>query len=159
MSLPSCTSVGLLTKRNGVPSPSVSPVPHEDFENTILEPLYSSASDPVPLANFEPHRLSVFFIVLGIGALFDSHQDARRIAELYHAFACAAFSLESIVGGATCATIQSLFMMAHFLMLTDRSGSERRWLVTGLTAKVIHMVGWISALPFDEISDCSFLFS
>jgi hypothetical protein len=93
------------------------------------------------LAHFEPHRLSVFFIVLGIGSLFDSHQNARRVAEQYHAFACATFSLESIVGGATCATIQALFMMADFLMLTDRSGGERRWLVTGLTAKIIHMVG------------------
>ena len=122
--------------------PSINPVQREDFENTILEPLYASANDPVPLANFEPHRLSVFFLVLGIGSLFDSHPNARRLAEQYHAFACATFSLESIVGGATCATIQALFMMAHFLMLTDRSGGERRWLVTGLTAKIIHMVGW-----------------
>jgi hypothetical protein len=99
------------------------------------------------LANFEPHRLSVFFIILGIGALFDSHQNARRIAEQYNAFACATFSLESILDGATCASIQALFMMAHFLLLTDRSGSERRWLITGLTAKVIHMVSWSHRHP------------
>jgi len=131
--------------------PSVNPVLCEDFENTILEPLYSSANDPVPLANFEPHRLSVFFIVLGIGALFESQPGARRIAEQYNAFACATFSLESILGGATCASIQALFMMAHFLLLTDRSGSERRWLITGLTAKVIHMVGWSHRYPLTKI--------
>ncbi|KAH9967272.1 fungal-specific transcription factor domain-containing protein [Russula dissimulans] len=117
------------------------PVPRGDFEQTILEPLYCSVNDIVPLVNFEPHRLSVFFMVLGTGALFDSHPNARKIAEQYHAFACATYSLESIVGGATCASIQTLLMMAHFLFLTDRSGNERRWLLKGLCTKVIQMIG------------------
>ena len=107
-----------------------------------MEPLYASMLDPVPLAHYEPHRLSVFFVLIGVGCLFDSHPSARIIAEQYHAFACAVFSLESIVDGATCASIQALFMMAHFLLLTDSSGSERRWLISGLTCKVIHMVSW-----------------
>ncbi len=115
-----------------------------------MEPLYASVDDPVPLAHFEPHRLSVFFIILGIGALFDSHPSARIFAEQYNAFACATFSLESIVGGATCASIQALFMIAHFLLLTDRSGGERRWLISGLTCKVIHMVSRSDLLSFDE---------
>lgn len=131
--------------------PSVNPVPRRDFESNILEPLYSSANEPVPLVHFEPHRLSVFFMVLGIGALFDSHPNARTIAEQYHAVATATFSLESIVGGATCASIQALYMIAHFLMLTDRSGGERRWLVTALTAKLIHMVGWPRRYPLKRI--------
>jgi len=136
--------------------PSIDPVQRGDFDNTILEPLYVSVCDPVPLANFEPHRLSVFFIVIGIGALFDSHLNARIIGEQYHAFACAAFSLESIVCGATSASIQALFMVAHFLLITDRSGGERRWLISGLTCKVIHMVSW--PLPFDEINPTDALF-
>jgi len=80
-------------------------------------------------------------MVLGTGALFDCHPNARIIAEQYHAIACATFSLESILGGATCASIQALLMMAHFLFLTDRSGNERRWLLKGLCTKVIQMVG------------------
>lgn len=86
-------------------------------------------------------------MVLSIGALFDSHPSARIIAEQYHAFACATFSLESIVGGATCASIQALLMMAHFLYFTDRSGNERKWLLNGLCTKVIHMVGWSHLYP------------
>ncbi|KAI0255861.1 fungal-specific transcription factor domain-containing protein, partial [Lactifluus subvellereus] len=117
------------------------PVPRNDFEHAILEPLYSSPNGAISLVNFEAHRLSVFFMVLGTGALFDSHPSARTVAEQYHAFACAIFSLESIVGGATCASIQALLMMAHFLFLTDRSGNEHRWLITGLCTKVIHMLG------------------
>lgn len=117
------------------------PVPRDDFEHAVLEPLYSSANGAISLVNFEAHRLSVFFMVLGSGALFDSHPNARTVAEQYHALACATFSLESIVGGATCASIQALLMMAHFLFLTDRSGNEHRWLITGLCTKVIHMVG------------------
>jgi len=120
---------------------SYDPVPRGDFEQHILEPLYCSVNDIVPLVNFEPHRLSVFYMVLGTGALFDSHPNARIIAEQYHAFACATYSLESIVSGATCASIQTLLMMAHFLFLTDRSGNERRWLLKGLCTKVIQMVG------------------
>jgi hypothetical protein len=90
-------------------------------------------------------------MVLGIGALFDSHPNARTFAEQYHAVATATFSLESIVGGATCASIQALYMIAHFLMLTDRSGGERRWLVTALTAKLIHMVGRPRRYPLTRI--------
>ncbi|KAI0305891.1 fungal-specific transcription factor domain-containing protein [Multifurca ochricompacta] len=117
------------------------PVPRPDLEHAILEPLYSSTNGVISLIGFEPHRLSVFFMVLSTGALFDSHPNARTIAEQYHAFACATFSLESIVGGATCASAQALLMMAHFLFLTDRSGNERRWLLNGLCTKVIHMIG------------------
>lgn len=100
------------------------------------------------MVTFEPHRLSVFFIVLGTGALFDSHPSARIMAEQYHALACATFSLESILSGATCASIQALLMMTHFLFLTDRSGNERRWLLSGLSTKVIHMVGRFHPYPF-----------
>ena len=117
------------------------PVPRGDFEQAILEPLYSSTDGAISLIHFEPHRLSVFFMILGTGALFDSHPSARTIAEQYHAFACATFSLESVVGGATCASVQAILMMSHFLFLTDRSGNERRWLLNGLCTKVIHMVG------------------
>ena len=46
------------------------PVPRGDFERSILEPLYSAANGAISLINFEPHRLSVFFMILGIGALF-----------------------------------------------------------------------------------------
>jgi hypothetical protein len=119
---------------------SVDPISRDDFEHTVLEPLYSSPNGIISLVNFEAHRLSVFFMVLSTGALFDSHTNARTFAEKYHAFACATFSLESIVGGATCASIQALLMMAHFLFLTDRSGNEHRWLINGLCTKVIHMV-------------------
>jgi hypothetical protein len=122
------------------------PVPRSDFESSILEPLYSSANGAISLINFEPHRLSVFFMVLGIGTLFDSHPSARTIAEHYHAFACATFSLESVVGGATCASAQAILLMTHFLFLTDRSGNERRWLLSGLCTKLIHMVGRV--LPY-----------
>jgi hypothetical protein len=127
--------------------PRLDPVPRGDFENTVLEPLYSSANATVSLVDFEPHRLAVFFMVLGTGALFDGHPSARMAAEQYHAIACAAFALESIVGGATCASIQALLMMAHFLFLTDRSGNERRWLLSGLCNKVIHMVGCSRLYP------------
>lgn len=116
------------------------PVPRSDFESSILEPLYSSVNG-ASLINFEPHRLSVFFMVLGIGTLFDAHPSARTIAEHYHAFACATFSLESVVGGATCASVQAILLMTHFLFLTDRSGNERRWLLSGLCTKLIHMIG------------------
>jgi hypothetical protein len=131
-------------ERNG---PRFDPVTRSDFEQNILEPLYSSVNDPVAFVHFEPHRLSVFFMVLGIGALFDPHPDARITAEQYHAFACATFSLESIVGGATCASIQALLMIEHFLFSTDRSGNERRWLLGGLCTKVIHMVNQSRPYP------------
>jgi len=131
-------------ERNG---PRFDPVTRGDFEHNFLEPLYASINDPVIFVHFEPHRLSVFFMVLAIGALFDPHPNARITAEQHHAFACATFSLESIVGGATCASIQALLMMEHFLFSTDRSGNERRWLLNGLCTKVIHMVNQSRLYP------------
>lgn len=131
-------------ERNG---PRFDPVTRGDFELNFLEPLYSSINDPVAFVHFEPHRLSVFYMVLSIGALFDPHPNARITAEQYHAFACATFSLESIVGGATCASFQALLMMEHFLFSTDRSGNERRWLLGGLCTKVIHMVSQSRPYP------------
>ncbi|KAF8269849.1 hypothetical protein EI94DRAFT_1573121, partial [Lactarius quietus] len=118
------------------------PVPRGDFERSILEPLYASPTGAISLINFEPHRLSVFFMILGIGALFEwDSPSTKTLAETYHAFACATFSLESVVGGATCASAQAILLMTHFLFLTDRSGNERRWLLSGLCTKVIQMVG------------------
>lgn len=90
-------------------------------------------------------------MVLGIGTLFDSHPNARTIAEHYHAFACATFSLESVVGGATCASAQAILLMTHFLFLTDRSGNERRWLLSGLCTKLIHMVSRVLPQRLAEI--------
>lgn len=120
------------------------PVPRGDYEQAILEPLYSAATSGISFITFEPHRLSVFFMILGIGALFDSHPNARTIAEQYHAFACATYSLESVLSGATCASAQAILLMTHFLYLTDRSGNERRWLISGLCAKVIQMVSCLA---------------
>ena len=127
--------------------PRFDPIIRGDFEHNFLDPLYSSVNDPVTFVHYEPHRLSVFFMVLGIGVLFDPHPNARITAEQYHAFACATFSLESIVGGATCASIQALLMMEHFLFSTDRSGNQRRWLLSGLCTKVAHMVNQSRPYP------------
>ncbi|KAI0048106.1 hypothetical protein FA95DRAFT_1595332 [Auriscalpium vulgare] len=114
------------------------PIPRGDFNRVILEPVYQSVDIHACLSTLHAHSVSVFFMVLALGSLFDPYTLA---AEQYHALGRAAFVLEPIVRGATCASSQALLLMLHFLYNTDRSGTERAWVLMGVTAKVAQMIG------------------
>ncbi|KAI0048107.1 hypothetical protein FA95DRAFT_1518037 [Auriscalpium vulgare] len=117
------------------------PIPRGDFERIILQSVYQTPDKHASLSSIHAHSVSVFFMVLALGSLFDHGPTRELVAEQYHALGRAAFALESIVRGATCATSQALFLMVHFLYQADRSGNERRWLLMGLCAKVAQMIG------------------
>ncbi|KDQ61553.1 hypothetical protein JAAARDRAFT_704939 [Jaapia argillacea MUCL 33604] len=122
------------------------PVVRGEFMDSIVDSLYGT-SGIVSLDMIHPHRLSVFFMILATGILFDEHPSAAILAEQYHALACAALSLDSIVKEATCSAVQAVFIMFHFIYLSDRSSNERRWLLTGLCGRLSQSVkrdsaGW-----------------
>lgn len=103
-----------------------------------------------------PHQLAVFFLIMAIGELcddFDSDssksweqhngsppQWRNIVAERYYALACASFALDPMTNVTTCSTIQALFIKNFYLSLTERTCSERRWLVTGLTVRMSETV-------------------
>jgi hypothetical protein len=111
-----------------------------------------------------PHQFSVFFLIMALGELFDDlDNDTSRsweqsngsppqwrniVAERYYALACASFALESITNATTVSTIQALFIKNFYLSLTERSCTERRWLVAGLTVRISESVSSAAADSF-----------
>ncbi|TFK17318.1 hypothetical protein FA15DRAFT_337891, partial [Coprinopsis marcescibilis] len=130
------------------------PISRADFTASILDVIYVNGERR--LDSIHSHKLSVFFIILANGAVFDDDHNVGSISRTYHALSRAAFSLDSIYEEATCATVQAMFLIVRFLYNADRDRNEERWLLTGLNCRLAHMIGlqrdsanW--NLPSDEI--------
>ncbi|KAI6125436.1 fungal-specific transcription factor domain-containing protein [Pisolithus croceorrhizus] len=116
------------------------PIVRNDFMSGIVDILYGQSGHP-NLDRVHSHTLSVFFILLALGALFDSEPSAMRTAELYSALARAALCLDSIFNEATCSTVQALLLITRFIYEQDRPNNEERWLLTGLCVRVGQIIG------------------
>ncbi|PFH46879.1 hypothetical protein AMATHDRAFT_68883 [Amanita thiersii Skay4041] len=116
------------------------PIPRHDFMASIFEPIYT-ATEYIDLESTHSHRLSVFFIALANGLLYDGHPAAFSSARQYQALSRAALALDSILQEATCATVQALFLMLRFAYNSDRRTNEERWLLTGLSARIAQTIG------------------
>ena len=127
---------------NSDSAPRYDPIIEQDFTTTILDLIYGTTGFP-GLDTLHSHRLSVFFILLANGMVFDSHPSSPNLGRQYHALARAALSLDSILLEATCATVQALFLMFRFIYNADRSCNEERWLLTGLSARLSQTVSLI----------------
>ncbi|KAI0051576.1 hypothetical protein FA95DRAFT_1485275 [Auriscalpium vulgare] len=117
------------------------PIPRGDFERVIIKPVYQTPGGHASLSGLHAHDVSVFFMVLALGSLFDHSPSHELSAEQYNAFGRAAFALESIVRGATCATLQALFLIMYFSYYADRSENELSWVLMGVCAKASQMIG------------------
>ncbi|KAI0060962.1 hypothetical protein BV25DRAFT_1870945 [Artomyces pyxidatus] len=104
------------------------PCPRGEFERIVLEPIYEPTEGLAPLASLHAHNLSMFFMALASGATFEVDR-SDILSEQYHALAWA-----------NCASAQALFMMIHYLYLSARFDNERRWLLSGICARVAQMV-------------------
>jgi hypothetical protein len=114
------------------------PIVRNDFMNTLVSPIYGTTGY-VTVDTIHSHKLSVFFITMACGVLYDSHPSASTLAQQYHALSRAALSVDSIVHEANCATVQALFMIIRFIYISDPRGEER-WLLGGLCVKVAQVV-------------------
>lgn len=108
----------------------------------ILTPLYGHTGSP-NINNIHSHRLSVFFILLASGALYEQSSSSGVMAEQYHALSRAALSLDPIHQDATCATVQALFMATRHIYLTDCANNEGRWLLMGVVGRVAQLVSTV----------------
>lgn len=119
------------------------PIPQHDFHSNVLSKLYGSipATSEAFWDRLHCHQLSVFFMIMAIGTLYDDENaSAATFSDRYHALGCGALSLSPIGKEATCWTIQALFLEVFFLFQSDRMSGERRWLLTGLASRVGHSV-------------------
>ncbi|KAG0709249.1 fungal-specific transcription factor domain-containing protein [Suillus ampliporus] len=116
------------------------PIIRDDFMTNILTPLYGHTGSP-NIDSIHSHRLSVFFILLASGVLYDESPSSAVLAEQYHALSRAALSLDPIHQDATCATVQALVMTFTHIYHSDRTNNEARWLLMGVAARVAQLIG------------------
>lgn len=107
--------------------------------NNIFNPIYLRKGRP-SAESLHAHQLSLFFILLAIGAIF--HKDPSSIfwRQQLHALARASFSLEPITREVNTATAQALYFIIWFLHLLDTNSIEERWLLVGVCAKTAQIV-------------------
>jgi hypothetical protein len=115
------------------------PIGVQDFIKTIVDHIYGP-SGSANLHTLHPHRLSVFFIILATGVLYDDDKLSSILAERYHALARAALSLESILVEASCAAVQALFMIVRYIDASNRTCNETRWMLSGLCCRLSQTV-------------------
>ncbi|KAF9457528.1 fungal-specific transcription factor domain-containing protein [Collybia nuda] len=116
------------------------PIVRVDFFTTIIDPMY--ANDRANAENLHSHRLSVFFMVLALGSVYDAEDSRDMSTKQYQALARATLSLDSILREVTCATVQALFLVSRSIMCnSDQDGKEGRWLMTGLCARIAQTIG------------------
>jgi len=102
-------------------------------------PLYGHTGSP-NINNIHSHRLSVFFILMASGVLYEDSSSTGIIAERYYALSRAALSLDPIYQDATCATVQALFMAIRYIYQSDCTNNEGRWLLMGVVVRVMQLV-------------------
>ncbi|RXW14682.1 hypothetical protein EST38_g11178 [Candolleomyces aberdarensis] len=116
------------------------PLTSQDFRTSVLDVIYGPTGEK-SLDAAHAHRISLLFIVCANGAAF--HDDPRVVStsKSYQALARAAFSMDSILVEATCASAQTLFLIVRFIYNADRDKNEERWLITGLNSRLATMIG------------------
>ncbi|KAI0629186.1 fungal-specific transcription factor domain-containing protein [Trametes polyzona] len=90
------------------------------------------------------HQLALLYMVLAIGSLMDTSRPAYNVeAEKYHQLARAALFQSPIFEEPTLLAVQSLYLMAFYLFLSERHGNGvgSRWAFMGLAVKLGVSVG------------------
>jgi hypothetical protein len=106
--------------------------------DTIINTIYTSTGF-LSVDSIHSHNLSVFFVLMATGLLFDSYPSALILAQEYHALSRAALSLDSVLVEANCATVQAVFMIVRFIHLLDGRGEER-YMLGGVCERVAKIV-------------------
>ncbi|EIW79263.1 hypothetical protein CONPUDRAFT_127232 [Coniophora puteana RWD-64-598 SS2] len=116
------------------------PIVRQDFMSSIMEPIYGTPGPP-RVDHITPHRLSVFFVALASGAMYEDNTSAAMISEKYFALSRAVFSLDSITQEVSIAGVTAIFMAVRYSYQIDRSGGENRWLLLGLCTRLGQIIG------------------
>ncbi|KAI0820381.1 fungal-specific transcription factor domain-containing protein [Trametes gibbosa] len=85
------------------------------------------------------HQLALLYMILAIGSLMDTTRPAYNVeAEKYHQLSRAALFQSPIFEEPTLTAVQSLYLMAFYLFLSERHGSGvgSRWAFMGLAVKL-----------------------
>ncbi|KZP31694.1 hypothetical protein FIBSPDRAFT_775692 [Athelia psychrophila] len=117
------------------------PIPRPDLIELYIDPIYQGNEVGSAYA-IHPHKLSVIFIVLASGAVFDNPAFASTLAHQYCVLSRACLSLKSVVREANIASVQAVYMNMWFLHTTSHDNSnEERWLLQGTCVKIAQIIG------------------
>ncbi|KZP31693.1 hypothetical protein FIBSPDRAFT_1037264 [Athelia psychrophila] len=117
------------------------PIPRPDLIELYIDPIYQGNEVGSAYA-IHPHKLSVIFIVLASGAIFDDPAFAPTLAHQYCVLSRACLSLKSVVREANIASVQAVYMNMWFLYNADHDNSnEERWLLQGICVKIAQIIG------------------
>ena len=102
--------------------------------------LYDQDGNPC-VDMLHPHRLSIFFIALALGAHYELESAVGESdSETYNLLALAALSLSSIIHEVTCSALQALFLIIQYHYFTDPGTDETRWLHFGALCRAAQIV-------------------
>lgn len=93
--------------------------------DTIINPLYDFQGYWF-IGIIHPHQLSILFVILATGALWDDHPSATILAHQYHVLSRAALSLSPIAHEVNTFTVQALFTLIRFIHTADTNATEER---------------------------------
>ncbi|EGO23157.1 hypothetical protein SERLADRAFT_471933 [Serpula lacrymans var. lacrymans S7.9] len=115
------------------------PIPESEFHESIFLRIYHP--DLVPdNGPANSHRLAVLFMVLALGTLMDLDKPSHsQESKQYYQLGRAALSLDSVFEEQSIISIQALFLMCHFMFLSDIEGP--RWALMGLVVKLAQGIG------------------
>ncbi|EKM50390.1 uncharacterized protein PHACADRAFT_263672 [Phanerochaete carnosa HHB-10118-sp] len=85
------------------------------------------------------HQLALMFMIIAIGSLMDTKRPAYNIeAEKYHQLARAALFQSPVFEEPTIHAVQTFYLMAFYLFLSERHGSGvgTRWALMGLAVRL-----------------------
>ena len=125
------------------------PLLRDQLINELLIPVYKSkpncASNPT-LNN--THELALLLLVFAIGSAADlTLPPHNEEGKFYGRLAFSLLNLESIIMGASLATVQSLCLLASFQMTSDyKSSREKSWSLLRITAALASSVSLIRSL-------------
>lgn len=107
--------------------------------DTIINPLYDFQGYWF-IGIIHPHQLSILFVILATGALWDDHPSATILAHQYHVLSRAALSLSPIAHEVNTFTVQALFTLIRFIHTADTNATEERWLLGGICTRAAQIV-------------------
>ncbi|KAI0924799.1 hypothetical protein AcW2_005572 [Taiwanofungus camphoratus] len=120
------------------------PVSLAQFNEQAFYVFYNPSAAPQMDDPLLAHQLALMFIVLAIGSLMDLARPAYNIeAEKYHQLARAALFQSPLFEEPTLNAVQTLYLMAFYLFLSERHGTGvgTRWAFMGLSVKLAVSMG------------------
>ncbi|EIW58721.1 uncharacterized protein TRAVEDRAFT_123989 [Trametes versicolor FP-101664 SS1] len=115
------------------------PVTMAQLNESAYNIFYNTSKAPDMDDPLLSHQLALLYMILAIGSLMDTTRPAYNVeAEKYHQLARAALFQSPIFEEPTLTAVQSLYLMAFYLFLSERHGSGvgSRWAFMGLAVKL-----------------------